>query len=253
VQHKVLMLCAVLGCHLAYFCPLGFFDEILFGLFLITSTLDKSRRTLHFFLLMFLMTTYHHLFPQFVLNLPSTHFLIPFLMALGILILLRKGDAVCRMQLGRVKWDWAVMIIITGIISSAALLVWAVYSDNLGRGVNMVQALAPFPKWVVWCFVVPIFALVNAFSEEVVYRGVVQSTAQKVFPSVWMALLIQSSLFAGVHFVSGFPNGLLGYAMVFVYGLMLGFLKIRTGGMLAPFLAHVIADLTIGYFLYAKI
>ena len=64
--------------------------------------------------------------------------------------------------------------------------------------------------------------------------------------------MLQAGAFAAVHFGVGFPNGLFGYAMVLVYGLALGLLRHRTKGMLAPYLAHVIADLTIGYFLVLK-
>jgi hypothetical protein len=38
--------------------------------------------------------------------------------------------------------------------------------------------------------------------------------------------------------------------MVLVYGIALGYLRKRGNGMLAPYITHVIADLTIGYFLY---
>ncbi|MBN2089862.1 CPBP family intramembrane metalloprotease, partial [candidate division KSB1 bacterium] len=58
------------------------------------------------------------------------------------------------------------------------------------------------------------------------------------------------AVFAAAHFTSGFPNGVIGYLMVLIYGTMLGYLKERTNGIFAPYIAHVIADLTIGYFLY---
>ena len=60
---------------------------------------------------------------------------------------------------------------------------------------------------------------------------------------------LQASAFAAAHVLLGFPNGRLGYLMVFVYGTMLGYLRVRSKGMLAPYLTHVLADLTIGYFL----
>ena len=89
----------------------------------------------------------------------------------------------------------------------------------------------------------------NAFAEEVVYRGVMQEALSRVFKQKSIVLVLQASTFAAIHFAVGFPNGFLGYLMVFVYGFVLGYLRVRTNGMLAPYLAHVIADLAIGYFL----
>jgi membrane protease YdiL (CAAX protease family) len=57
--------------------------------------------------------------------------------------------------------------------------------------------------------------------------------------------VLQAASFALLHFVSGFPGGCWGLAMTFVYGLMLGTIRRRAQGMLAPWLAHVCADLTI--------
>ncbi|MCC7535912.1 MAG: CPBP family intramembrane metalloprotease, partial [Deltaproteobacteria bacterium] len=39
--------------------------------------------------------------------------------------------------------------------------------------------------------------------------------------------------------------GVLGMAMAFVYGLVLGALRVRARGMLAPFVAHVAIDLVV--------
>ena len=63
-------------------------------------------------------------------------------------------------------------------------------------------------------------------------------------------MILQASAFAILHFAAGFPNGIAGYLMTFVYGLILGYLRERTGGLLAPYVTHVVADLVIGYFLY---
>jgi hypothetical protein len=52
-----------------------------------------------------------------------------------------------------------------------------------------------------------------------------------------------------VHYATGFPNGIIGYLMVLVYGTMLGYLRMRTKGILAPYVAHVIADATIAMLL----
>ncbi len=49
----------------------------------------------------------------------------------------------------------------------------------------------------------------------------------------------------GVAHVNGVPNGLVGILLAAVWALMLSYLRLRTGGMLATYLAHVVADATI--------
>lgn len=57
-------------------------------------------------------------------------------------------------------------------------------------------------------------------------------------------IFAQAFLFALWHF-EGFPGGLLGVGMVFFWSVVLGYLRHRSGGMLAPLVAHVCADATI--------
>ncbi len=113
----------------------------------------------------------------------------------------------------------------------------------------MGQAFLTYPLWIVLALAIPAFAFVNAFAEEVVYRGILQESLSNTFAAQPLVFLLQGSAFAAIHFASGFPNGFMGYGMVLIYGLMLGYLRWRTKGILAPYIAHVVADLCIGYFL----
>ena len=140
------------------------------------------------------------------------------------------------------------LLCVTGICSTIALLLWANMTDNLGYGLKMAQGIAHYPAALVFSIGVPIFALLNACAEEIVYRGVFQEALVHVFKSP-VAITLQATAFAAIHYAAGFPNGIAGYGMVFVYGIMLGYLRGRSGGMLAPYLAHVLADLVIGYYL----
>jgi membrane protease YdiL (CAAX protease family) len=58
------------------------------------------------------------------------------------------------------------------------------------------------------------------------------------------AMFIQGVAFGIVH-ANGFPRGVVGVVLASVYGVSLGLLRLRSGGLLAPFVAHVIADATI--------
>jgi len=61
----------------------------------------------------------------------------------------------------------------------------------------------------------------------------------------FISLFVQAWLFGAMHYLQGFPNGLWGIAMTVTYGVMLGWLRRRSQGMLTPWLAHVFADIVI--------
>jgi membrane protease YdiL (CAAX protease family) len=57
--------------------------------------------------------------------------------------------------------------------------------------------------------------------------------------------LVLSSLSFGLAHYRGFPSGLPGVSLAFTYGLMMGVLRWRAAGLLAPWGAHVFADIVI--------
>lgn len=141
----------------------------------------------------------------------------------------------------------AMLIVLTGLGSAGALVVWATWTDNFGIGEQMMQNALGAPLWSVALIGLPIFAVFNAATEEAVFRGVFQTALMRISIGFPVANTVQAAAFAAFHFAVGFPNGYVGYVMVFVYGLVLGYLRQRTGGLLAPIATHIIADLVIGY------
>ena len=89
------------------------------------------------------------------------------------------------------------------------------------------------------------FSVVNAAVEEAAYRGVVLGALETARVPTATALVLQAAAFAALHFQAGFPRGLVGVALTFVYGLVLGALRRRAGGLLAPVITHVLTDLVI--------
>ncbi|RJQ73862.1 CPBP family intramembrane metalloprotease [Pseudonocardiaceae bacterium YIM PH 21723] len=88
------------------------------------------------------------------------------------------------------------------------------------------------------------FALVNAVLEEALYRGVLQSELT-VTLGVVPAVLIQA-VGHGLAHAHGYPSGWAGAVMAGSWAVVLGVLRHRTKGILAPYLAHVCADAAIG-------
>ncbi len=88
-------------------------------------------------------------------------------------------------------------------------------------------------------------ALVNALTEELAYRGVLQHALEREVGAGPLALLAQGLAFAAPHYAHGYPRGPIGVALCAIYGVLLGVLRRRAAGLLAPTLAHFTADLTI--------
>lgn len=199
-------------------------------------------------LLFFFMYQGDQWLPNWVYSVPTAPFLVPFLLSLLCCLpfpQLRAGFAWFRKgEPDQVSW---LLVALTSLISALTLVLWALWTDYLGIATSMLGSFRQVPLWFMLLLGIPGFALLNAFAEEVVYRGLLQDALRGRFGSrPAVVLSAQASAFAAAHYLSGFPNGKVGYLMTFVYALMLGYLRERSNGMLAPYVAHVVADLVIG-------
>ena len=193
-------------------------------------------------------------FPKVLWSIPASNFSVPFLLSTLVIWPVGPARATLRwVSAGKIDRVSKIFIVLTGVFSSVALILWAIWSDNLGIGLSIMKGMSHTPKWIIAAGI-PVFALVNAISEEVAYRGVLQEALQNVWGHrLGLVLVLQASAFAAAHYAVGFPNGKLGYLMTFGFAWMLGFLRSRSNGILAPYLAHIVADLVIGYFLFFKV
>jgi membrane protease YdiL (CAAX protease family) len=87
-------------------------------------------------------------------------------------------------------------------------------------------------------------AAVNAGAEEFVYRGLVMQSLDEGIGAGWPSLILQAVAFGTFHFNSTEP-GLTGIAGAALFGLLLGWLRRSSRGMLAPYVAHILVDLLI--------
>jgi uncharacterized protein len=143
-----------------------------------------------------------------------------------------------RGTIDRATVFWMVLFVLG---SAVALVGWRYGARaDLGRYRRFVPA--GFPAWVLFAGVVP-YAMLNAFFEELVCRGIIWQACEEAFGVV--AALGLTSLVFGLWHYRGFPSGLLGVALATMYGLMMGFVRIRTRGLLGPFIAHLLADVVI--------
>ncbi len=250
---KALVIVMAALVNFAAFSGMGPTYELGLGAFLLITLAAGARDTIHFILLFFLMSVMRDVLSGLTGEMPSIKALAPLVVSTLLVLPFRRKAALKWLRAGRADRITLALAAATCAVSIAALLIWAFRAQNLGEGPRMVRFFAAhFPAWTVFAFGPPLFALVNAFSEEAVYRGLSQETIGTAF-GAWPALFLQSTLYAAAHFITGFPNGYAGYVMTFFYGCVLGYMRLRTGGLKAPYLTHIIADLVIGYFLAFKV
>ena len=89
-----------------------------------------------------------------------------------------------------------------------------------------------------------IFAMLNAAVEEAAYRGVFLHALDRSLGPGFAALLLQAVAFGAIH-IRGFPRGWLGVGLACIFGLFMGVIRRRGGGMFAPWIAHVFTDVVI--------
>ena len=87
------------------------------------------------------------------------------------------------------------------------------------------------------------FVILNACCEEWIWRGIIQRRLTALFPANF-AIGAQALSF-GIAHAHGIPSGLVGVTLAGIWALMLGTLRRYSAGLLAPTLAHMVADATI--------
>jgi membrane protease YdiL (CAAX protease family) len=134
-------------------------------------------------------------------------------------------------------------------VSTAALWAWYFLAEP-GLDVFLIA----IPRWhpVGLALLALGLALLNAAIEEAIYRGVVMHSLEAALGTGVWSLLVQAVAFGALHLL-GMPGGWIGVAMAAAYGVMLGWLRRRSQGMLAPYLAHVLADVAIFGILCAEL
>src|SRR6266540_90541 len=141
---------------------------------------------------------------------------LPGLVGAGAYILLQRASrrgatGPHALHLGRLTAAEVWIVVGIAIASASALLVFSRQSPpHLGTGARFLVGLTPWSLAAAGLA----FALVNALA------------------------------FGMLHF-NGYPYGVTGVALASVYGLALGALRLRAGGLLAPWIAHVCADAVI--------
>jgi membrane protease YdiL (CAAX protease family) len=131
--------------------------------------------------------------------------------------------------------------IVVVAVSSTALVAWYLF---LHPDITVFTQFIPArPLWQLLIGGLG-FALLNATVEEVIFRGIVWDGVEEIVSNRWGILLIQAVFFGTAHF-QGVPNGIVGACLAFIYGIMLGVIRMRSRGLLMVTITHVFADIVI--------
>jgi len=162
----------------------------------------------------------------------------------------RLRDETPRVPWGTADVRSALLSLAVVIVSSAALVFWALWTEP-----DLTPVTALIPAGVgLWALILGgiVFSLVNGFVEELIYRGIRWAGVATTVSNPWAVLIIQAAFFGTAH-MWGVPNGPLGMGLAFFYGLMTGILRKYSGGIIMPTVAHIFADLTIFLMLLSAI
>nr|WP_321492735.1 CPBP family intramembrane glutamic endopeptidase [uncultured Desulfobacter sp.] len=147
-----------------------------------------------------------------------------------------------RLQRGEINKDVFLVMLATIFISTLALIGWCWLlkpdlSIYFGQIPNMPLILIPLAGLA--------FSVLNAVMEEFVFRGIIMNGASNAFKTSTISVLFQAVAFGLFHYHGGFPNGIIGASLTFVYGVLLGYIRNKSQGMMAPIVTHIFADLVL--------
>lgn len=135
-------------------------------------------------------------------------------------------------------WLWSVSPGIRWRYLLACLLL-AVPLFSIGLVVSGLTGLNPQPGWGWWLLAIVLTGPLQAVAEEVVFRGYLMQALGMAVRSETFAVVISALLFAIFH---GTQNLWL-FGSRLAFGLLAGYLVVRTGGLEAPIAAHIVNNL----------
>jgi|GEM_PF-1053829 membrane protease YdiL (CAAX protease family) len=204
------------------------------------ATVSRSIYTVHFnlFLLGFYLMNFFPHFPRY----PFNHLTVLLLYAYVVMLIPALRDSVGWVRMGKFDANIWIFILATVIIPGVGLLLWVkIFSPDLSR---YSQLVPDFPLWLTVLYGLGNSAF-NAALEEITWRGVMMEALDSALGPGFWTIIIQSVSFAVAHYRNGFPNGIIGCALVFVFGMMLGILRRKSKGIVGCWLAHTGVDFTI--------
>lgn len=136
-------------------------------------------------------------------------------------------------QGARTLRDFVIAALVTWGIAAIGWLVVMPFTDPLVR--NM-----PFDQWLSWLPIALVAILLQTGSEELLFRGYLQSQLAARFRATWVWLLVPSLMFGALHYLPGetMGPGMLYVAATTLFGVIAADLTARTGSIGAAWGLH---------------
>lgn len=129
-----------------------------------------------------------------------------------------------------VRWRYLLACLLVALVVLNAVL-WLSFAF-----VEMPAFQAPQANWAVFLAIILVTSPIQAAAEELFFRGYVLQAVGTAFQQAWVGIVGSALLFALFH---GVQNPAL-FVNRFAFGLVVGFLVWRTGGLEAAIGAHVV-------------
>ncbi|HET7268179.1 MAG TPA: CPBP family intramembrane glutamic endopeptidase [Oleiagrimonas sp.] len=145
------------------------------------------------------------------------------------------------------KWQYLAYSVGLSCITVAALIAWPPPMDMLAKPGSAAHDFVGLGLTGPALAMALIYGVIQAgLTEELLFRGLIAGSLGRRLPIVW-ANIIQAVLFLLPHLLllRIMPDiwGLL--LLVFAYGLVAGWLRIKSGSIAGPWLIHACADTTV--------
>ena len=158
------------------------------------------------------------------------------------------GLAFKQIKLSLVVLGWSCFVVFPAMFCG----LWLLKSHGLNFPLRPI--LPRNQEWVSWIFYQFMYV---AVAEEVFFRGFLQGNILRLMNAVmvrqrmllhWVSIVISAACFAAAHMI---VQGQIISLLVFLPGLVLGWLFIRTKSLLAPILFHGLANMS--YYIMAGV
>lgn len=145
----------------------------------------------------------------------------------------RRGLASLVGRASRTVRDFTIAALITWSLAAALWLVSLPFSAPL-------EPNLPLRDWLRWLPLALFVILLQTGSEEILFRGYLQSQLAARFKRTWVWLLVPALSFGVLHYLpgSGAASGLVYVLVTTLFGLLAGDLTARTGSIGAAWGVH---------------
>lgn len=140
----------------------------------------------------------------------------------------------------KMRWKLLFVLIGVSVVALVAQMGVAIVIDSVMAGDQDVAPMGELNELTATTVALALIVLLTtpfqAAGEEYVFRGYLLQAVGSLSRSRWVALIVTASLFALAHGVQNFPL----FFDRFMFGLIAGWLVIRTGGLEAGIAMHIL-------------